>query len=798
MRRPLCVVCILVVSAILVYYAIHPFKTGLPEGLEEKEVVITGKVIDKEKTSRGVRLTLSVDSLCLNMDMINGADALEEREICIGEIITVSGTLRMYENATNPGQFDLRKYYTLRGIDGYISIPEILERSVSYDVIKEWLYAARYKLAELFQNILPLQNAGIIKAMLLGLKQDMDADVKALYQLNGISHVLCISGLHIAVLGNGLYKLLKRFYLPEFVVMSICLVLMLFYGLITGMGSSVMRAIVMFSMRIIAGLLHRSYDVLSAACLAALLILAENPLYLYDSGFLLSFAAVIGIVVVAPPFIRVLPFKKLSSLYTTLFVQLTTLPLCMYFFYEIPIYSVFLNLIVIPLMTPLLYISIGGLALSLVSVPLGTVLCIPVRLIFVIYQRLCELMDKLPFNSVITGKPELYQCILFYLFLSFSVYSLPGIMKYQANHKSLKSCDKNPVRTKTLLSKRHHSKTLLPQMQLVKRFHVQMQFVKRFRVQMQFAKRFHVQMQLAKRFHVQMQLVKLVLVKLLPVILVVMGLSVLFIRVRPCTRVYFLDVGQGDCIAVITKTGNCYLIDGGSSSKKNVADNIIIPFLKSKGISKVTACFISHPDMDHVNGVEDLLRAGKGIAVEKVYMAAYFKSKMESYDKITWLEAGDKIVPYSGSSVYFQVLHPTCDYAADSDNDASLVLLYREKNVFFVLTGDLEQAGEECVEAYAGEFFHALSYVNQEAVHVLKIGHHGSKNSSSAAFLALIKPDVAIISCGKNNSYGHPHEETLERLHEEGNVIFTTAECGAIILEIDEMVRVRTMKGKEW
>ncbi len=768
MRRPLCVVCILVVSVILVYYAIHPFKTGLPEGLEEKEVVLTGKVIDKEKTSRGVRLTLSVDSLCLNMDMINGTDVLEEREVCIGEIITVSGTLRMYENATNPGQFDLRKYYTLRGIDGYISIPEILERSVSYDVIKEWLYAARYKLAELFQNILPLQNAGIIKAMLLGLKQDMDADVKALYQLNGISHVLCISGLHIAVLGNGLYKLLKRFYLPEFVVMSTCLVLMLFYGLITGMGSSVMRAIVMFSMRIIAGLLHRSYDVLSAACLAALLILAENPLYLYDSGFLLSFAAVIGIVVVAPPFIRVLPFKKLSSLYTTLFVQLTTLPLCMYFFYEIPIYSVFLNLIVIPLMTPLLYISIGGLALSLVSVPLGTVLCIPVRLIFVIYQRLCELMDKLPFNSVITGKPEFYQCILFYLFLSFSVYSLPGIMKYQANHKSLKSCDKNPVRTKTLLSKRHHSKTLLPQMHL------------------------------AKRFHVQMQLAKLVLVKLLPVILVVMGLSVLFIRVRPCTRVYFLDVGQGDCIALITKTGNCYLIDGGSSSKKNVADNIIIPFLKSKGISKVTACFISHPDMDHVSGVEDLLRDGKGIAAEKVYMAAYFKSKMESYDKITWLEAGDKIVPYAGSSAYFQVLHPTCDYAADSDNDASLVLLYREKNVFFVLTGDLEQAGEECVEAYAGEFFNALSYVNQEVVHVLKIGHHGSKNSSSAAFLALIKPDVAIISCGKNNSYGHPHEETLERLHEEGNVIFTTAECGAIILEIDEMVRVRTMKGKEW
>lgn len=751
MRRPLCVVCILVVSGILMYYSIHPFKTGLPEGIEEKEVILTGKVINKEKTIRGVRLTIAAKSLSLYVD-INELEVMPEHEVCIGEVITVSGMLLAYESATNPGQFDLRKYYTLRGIDGYISAPVILGCNEAYDGIKEWLYDVRYKLAELFDKILPSQNAGIIKAMLLGLKQDMDADIKEQYQMNGIAHVLSISGLHIAVLGNGLYKLLKRSGAPEFCVMSTCLVAMLFYGLLTGTGSSVMRAIIMFSLRIIARLLHRSYDVLSATSLAALLILAENPLYLYDSGFLLSFGAVIGIVVVAPVFISVLPFKILTPFYMSLCIQLTTLPLCMYFFYEIPIYSVFLNLIVIPLMTPLLYIAIGGLILSLFSVPLGTVFCLPVRLIFVIYQGVCDFSDRLPYNSVITGKPEFYQCVIFYLFLALTVYVLPRIVRYP--------------------------KKLI------------------------FEKQVNI---------------KFVIARIIPVILMFVGLSVLLLRGRHCTSVYFLDVGQGDCIAVISKTGNCYLVDGGSSSKKNIASNIIIPFLKSNGISKVTACFISHPDTDHVNGIVDLLKDGKGIRVDTVYMAEYFEKQFSENkeeesallsggteglqafygqfkERIVWLAAGDKIVSGSDSFACFQVLHPACDYSADSDNDASLVLLYREENVFLMLTGDLEKNGEGCVEEYSDKLFSGSNYVNQEAANILKVGHHGSKYSSSEEFLMLIKPDVSIISCGENNNYGHPHEETLGRLSEVGSINYITAECGAIVLEIDDEIRVRTVK----
>ena len=147
------------------------------------------------------------------------------------------------------------------------------------------------------------------------------------------------------------------------------MLLVLSYGCLTGMSTSTARAVIMFLVSVIADLIGKSYDMLSALAFAALLLLAEQPLYAKSASFLLSFGAVVGIGLVYPALKEIFPArkKKLQAILFSLSVQLMTLPMVVNFYYEVPLYSVLLNLIVIPLMSALMFSGILALALSFLS-----------------------------------------------------------------------------------------------------------------------------------------------------------------------------------------------------------------------------------------------------------------------------------------------------------------------------------------------------------------------------------------------------------------------------------------------
>ena len=305
---------------------------------------------------------------------------------------------------------------------------------------------------------------------------------------------------------------------------------------------------------------------------------------------------------------------------------------------------------------------------------------------------------------------------------------------------------------------------------------------------------------------------------------IVLSIVMLTVKSRNCMKITFLDVGQGDAIVVQSETGHTYLIDGGSSSNNKIAEYQLIPYLKYNGIDTIECAFVSHLDEDHYNGILYLLQSGKreGIQVKQLILSAA-DIKDESYQEIcaaanrnmtevSYMKRGDYL---QDEKLLIECLYPICDTTVSERNEASLALAVRYDTFLGVFMGDLgteqemvimkqeveekEQEQETMMvkrEAEEKEQEQETMMVKREAVGnvtciLLKAGHHGSRYSSSRAFLEWVKPDVTVISCGEDNSYGHPHDETLQRLENIDSEVLATPKHGAIIVEIGEKIEVR-------
>lgn len=396
-----------------------------------------------------------------------------------------------------------------------------------------------------------------------------------------------------------------------------------------------------------------------------------------------------------------------SKLLPGLCITLVTTPVICRYLYEIPVYSPALNFFVLPLMGILFPLAAAGGAAGLVWLPAGRFLMGLVHCILVLYEAACRFFESLPCSGLITGSPKITE-MLFIWFVCGGLY--------------------------VLTVKKRKGGALI----------------------------FSVAFLLAEY--------------------VFLGLP----RLPDGARLVFADVGQGDCALLSMNDGTNWLIDGGSSSEKNVGIYTIEKLLKYYGIRKLDGIFLSHMDSDHTNGVTELM--GEGFPIEVLYFPAVCPSK-EKADCIA-RQAKDsgieiKTFPAGGSLAGKQentdgiretawklcCLHPSESFETDSDNEASMMLLFEMPGFKVLFTGDGEGGAE------------SASIERLERVDLLKAGHHGSKGSSGEQFLEKIRPKAAVISCGRDNSYGHPHQEVLERMEAIGCRYFVTARHGAVIAE---------------
>lgn len=252
-------------------------------------------------------------------------------------------------------------------------------------------------------------------------------------------------------------------------------------------------------------------------------------------------------------------------------------------------------------------------------------------------------------------------------------------------------------------------------------------------------------------------------------------------------EIYFLDIGQGDC-TILTCGGQTMLIDAGENDK----GGDVTAYLKSMNINTLDIVVGTHNDSDHIGGLDVCLYH---FDCKNVILSKYAKDNKTYDDVVQICKNKNYKIQYPDAGTVYNLGDATVtilsnpDYKANSANDSSISLLVTHHNNTFLFTGDSEEAAE----------YELLKNNSLSSVDVLQVGHHGSKSSTTDEFLDTVSPTYAIISCGENNSYGHPHAETLNKLRASSVKMFRTDKQGVIFVESDgRELKWNTSESDDW
>lgn len=244
----------------------------------------------------------------------------------------------------------------------------------------------------------------------------------------------------------------------------------------------------------------------------------------------------------------------------------------------------------------------------------------------------------------------------------------------------------------------------------------------------------------------------------------------------PTLQVHFIDVGQGDSTLIITPDKKTVLIDAGDEQHSSRTTG----YIKSQGIDKLDLVIATHPDADHIGGMDKIIK-NFDIGMFSMPLVSkdtkqYKEIKQELKNKKLKnkpLYTGDGLS--IGKDVKLQILSPQKNRTYSDTNEYSIVARLLYKEVSFLFMADATMENEIAI----------INDFDDIRADVLKLGHHGSSTSTSDYFLGKVNPSIGVISCGKNNKYGHPHKEVMNLLEKYNIMIFRTDEQGSIVLKSD-------------
>lgn len=723
------------------------------DGSQGIEVLAHGVVKDIVNTSGSRCLYIETDRTeCdghVHSDRYNFIIYDDKALVSVGDSVSAYGRLSHIRRNTNPGAFDMQNYYEAMGASYSMRAQKIIrEGSTKRHLLKKKLYQLRDVLCDKLDTIVDGEGGALYKGMLFGDKSDISYETRELYKWGGLSHILAISSLHVTMVGSVVLALLKGSGVPVYTANAFALCFIVLYAVMTGFHVSAMRAVVMMLIGFFGMVLGRDTDLLTALSAAYLTTLIAEPSTITDTASRLSFSAICGVAVsryVIQTLLRDRKIKQYSkrhrrvwNIITALMfqggLQMVMLPVMAALYYEIYPYSFFLNLIAVPLMTVVLMCGFAGVIVSLFPFAFGTqvlpiarLLLLPGCRILNFFKWMCGMVQKLPFNRISVGYISLYEVILYYLFLGAAL---------------------------LLISRKNARK-------------IRERIYKRFKISYD-----------KRRW-------RRLLFAALSVIFCVGGLCLYFIHnAMQGECVLFLDVGQGSGAIIRTEDGTSLLFDGGSVSEDTLGRYTLVPAIKYMGMPAVDYWFISHADTDHVSGLLDILRHYRlyGIGIKNIVMARgcgmnknleqIISLCEENKIQLLFLEAGDSL-----STEDFQVtcVHPDRGFSSNDINEKSLALSYESHMTSVLFTGDMGMDALNCMVSHEEDFL-------KDHYDYMMNPHHGSKYSLCEEFYKRVDIGTAVISCGENNSYGHPHEEVLAFLESEGITILRTDEDGAIFV----------------
>lgn len=644
-----------------------------------------------------------------------------------GQKILVSGKTYLFSEATNPGQFDMKKYYEHLGICGGLKTESFDALSSDHDRLKEELFKLRLSSRNLVEEHTDPSDFPIFESILIGYKKDLDTELKQDYSDFGLLFLISFSGIHISTLGNALYKLLRR-SIGKKTAFIFGSVFIIFFYCFTGESASVLRAGIIFLLRIGAPLIKRKADYVTSFSLAVILMVLDEPGIVFLSSFHFAISALFsaGFLMPALRDFSSSKSKRINELFFILSFQVVFLPVRLYWYYQISLVSLFTG--------PLSFVL---LPLILVSVLLGTLFSrfLPAlsslgfgsaHYLVRALNEVVRILKKLPGMNVLNGQPDKIRLILYVVLLTV-FYLFLRIRILKRRYMKEEEEDDSPEKSGRNLS------------------------------------------------------------------LILFGIyvfGILFLKAPAVhhdqVRLTALDIGQGDCTVIETK-GRVYISDCGSSSNERGGQDILMPFLKYRGIKKVDMLFLSHGDDDHVSFTKDLL---KEIPVGVIFLPDHKNARQEFSEVMKMAEEASVPVRFLSRDLKLKdknnevtVLWPEKD-AYEEGNDGSLVLYLTCPAMEGIFTGDISEFTEERIKWPSD-------------VDYLKVAHHGSNYSSGESFLKTVNAKVSSVSAGRNNSYGHPGSEAVKRIKDAGTALFSTKDSGAVTFIFKPgSIRVKTFLTK--
>lgn len=681
-----------------------------------------------------------------------------------GDEIKLTGIYSPPEVKRNYGGFDYSEYLKQQKIIGTIKAQDVVVlKNKQANFLLQMSNNFSHAVKERLSSFLDEDKSALLIGILLGDVSGIDEDIKEGFRNCNLSHILAVSGMHVTYIILGVQKLLKSILgRRTSYIVSICVVIA--YLFLTGFTPSIVRASIMSICLLGAKILYRKNDFWTSTAISLWFILLNNPFSIQNIGLQFSYMGMIGIVVGSKVFRslfhqisykrtkrrrksgkyyfnrkRAVVFSRLQTkiqemIMVTLSAQIAILPVMLFNYNQFSLYFLITNVLVGFLIGPIVLFGFLLIIFSILPSFLfkfflpSISLFMPILKLMLVALLQITKIGNLPFAKIYVATPNIISigiyyvvCILFkFLYLTF-------------NSKKLTP---TKIRVKNLVAVLRY------------KIHKNKKYVIKF----------------------------------------VIGFCTIFliISIYPQNlKIHFVDVGQGDCTFIETPNKKTILIDGGGSLSKtfSVGEKTLIPYILDRGYTKIDTIIISHFDYDHVEGILKVLQELK---VGQVYFPKqqndsenfiqFLKITKEKKIKTQELKKGD--VLKLEKDLTLKVLWPLASkekmITENAVNNNSLVAKLEYGSFSCLFTGDIEKIAEE-------EILANIKNVDKDIeATVLKVAHHGSKSSSINEFLTAVKPKIALIGVGKNNKFGHPSDEVIQRLQKNKAKIYRTDFSGEI------------------
>ena len=721
---------------------------------------LVGSLVAIEKLKRAYLWTMAIDSLAVEDGRPLGMQGrvalyLARNARGHGSLPKAGTRLRVYcslepfRDATNPHEFasDRKLQQQLRAdAQGHIAsrFDYYLLSGPRESLIANMadaLTAAHQALLTLLDSSMTEPTPrGFVEAVVLGDRSDMDKETLNDFTTSGVAHILAVSGFNVAIVALVVAQLLRLFGIYWFRTrISITMAMVLLYSAIVGFQPSVVRALLMIELYLVAQLFERRPDPLNIVMSAAAINLMLRPFDLFDVGFQLSYAGVLGMVLIAPK-IRWLFSKdnknqqgiagthlsRWQSRWATevgsaaalsIGASIASYPVIATHFYRVSFIGLAANLPLVPLSAIVTALGFLLIPLAALSHWLGQLYGEATVYLTQALLWLTRISAHVPHAAHAAAQPS-------WILLGFFV----GIAMYVLTAKSRKQV---------------WGRVVLSGAALFTLWEMGVPFS-----------------------------------------------NSIVAQHEGKLQVLFFDVGQGDCILLHTPNGKNYFVDFGRADYSGAAviERTAVPFLRAEDITQVDGGFISHMQIDHYGGAAALIENCRVATLltsgERVPSASARELDSESNDQhvaTRILSLGDTVELDSELTLY--VLHPerevrTVDYTNYGENLHTGMLAFKVvyRKTSFLFLGDLERSEEETMLTDYGTFLHS---------DVVKVAHHGSLTSSSKEFIAATNPRFAVISVGEYNRFGHPAPAIVKRWMTGGATICRTDHEGAVLFVSD-------------